>query len=193
MSSGQGPEFSMSTQRRKGAKAPRTPSRCFLPRTVCTILLSTVALGQSAARELGRSQEGNRSMQSTASQKPDRRSLKAIESVEWVLEKWDHEEDAPDTPRITLSYDGGRFVGNGGCNRYFAPVTPGSSPGDIAVGAVGATRMFCPDPTSAIEARFLKQLAAVKKFEVVQGKLALGFEVEGKPGVMLFAERDEKK
>jgi len=193
MSSRPGREFSISTQRREGAKAPRNPSRWFLPWTVCTVLLSTVAVGQGVACELGRAMEGSRLKQSKASQEPDRLSLNAIEGAEWVLEKWDHDEDAPDTPRVTLSYEGGRFVGNGGCNRYFAPVTPGHSPGDISVGAVGATRMFCPDPASAIEARFLKQLAAVKKFEIGEGKLALGFEVGGKPGVMIFAQGDEKK
>jgi heat shock protein HslJ len=146
-------------------------------------------ISPSEGVELPAGLESKSSEPGEASQTPGRLSLDTIAGREWVLEEWDRDEAAPGAPPVTLSYDGGRFVGNGGCNRYFAPATPGSSPGDVSVGAVGATRMFCPDPASTIEARFFKQLAAVRKFGFPSGKLALTYEVEGKPGVMLFKER----
>jgi heat shock protein HslJ len=62
----------------------------------------------------------------------------------------------------------------------------GAMPGDVTVGAVGATRMACPAERMAVEGRFLKQLAAVKKLGFMAGQLALSYEADGVWGVMLF-------
>jgi heat shock protein HslJ len=115
-----------------------------------------------------------------------RLSLETIGGTVWTLRSWAWEESAPAEPQVTLMFEDGKLVGHSGCNRYFATVTEGESPGEVSVGPAGATRMACPDAEMAVETRFLKQLAAVRKYGYMMGRLALFYEEEGLWGVMLF-------
>ena len=112
-----------------------------------------------------------------------------MEGVEWTLGGSDREEDAPGAgaPPVTLRYADGRFQGQSGCNRYFASVTPGEMPGDIAVGPVGATRMICPDSAAnAVESWYLARLGSVVKFGFSACRLMLMYEGEEGSGVLYF-------
>jgi heat shock protein HslJ len=50
--------------------------------------------------------------------------------------------------------------------------------------------MMCPPEQMAVEDRFLKQLAGVKKFGFMVGQLALSYETDGVWGSMLFDPRE---
>jgi heat shock protein HslJ len=122
--------------------------------------------------------------------KTGRLSLDALAGTEWVLKAWAWDEAAPAAPDVTLKVDGTRLTGNAGCNGYFAPVTPGGSPGDITIGPAGSTRMMCPEAEMAVEQRFLEQLAGVTQIRFVAGQLALRFaKRDNAIGVMLFDRR----
>jgi len=120
----------------------------------------------------------------------ERLSLDTLLNEEWLLREWQVGERAPARPEVTLIYQNGQFGGASGCNRYFATITEGDGPGDLSVGAVGATRMACPEAETAIEARYLDQLGEVAKFGFLLGRLALTFQREdGSIGTMLFEPR----
>ena len=118
-----------------------------------------------------------------------RLSPQAIAGAEWVLTHWAWDDSAPGMPEVSLSYQGGRFAGQSGCNGYVAPVRAGETPGAISVAPAAGTRMMCPRPEMEVEARFLRQLSRVKKFQFVAGQLALAYDVGGSNGVMLFERR----
>ena len=59
-----------------------------------------------------------------------RLSLATLAGSVWVLRSWDITDPTGSEPVVTLVYDAGRFVGTGGCNRYFAGVKPGDMPGE---------------------------------------------------------------
>jgi heat shock protein HslJ len=103
-----------------------------------------------------------------------------------VLRAWTATEPAASEPAVTLVFEGGRFAGHAGCNRYTAAVEAGDQPGDIAVGPVAGTRMMCPEPAMATETRFLRSLGGAKKFTFVAGQLALTSEQDGTLSVMYF-------
>jgi len=106
--------------------------------------------------------------------------------ADWVLRAWTAKDAAPPEPAVTLRFEGGRFAGHSGCNRYTAPVEAGKQPGDIALGPVAGTRMMCPEPAMEVEMRFLRNLGGVRRFSFVAGQLALSYELEGSVGAMYF-------
>jgi heat shock protein HslJ len=119
-----------------------------------------------------------------------RLSLDTLAGTEWVLRAWDLEEPAPAEPEVTLAYKDGRLAGTSGCNRYTAAAKAGESLGDLAIGPAAGTRMACPEPQSAVETRFLKQLGGAKKFGFLLGRLALSYEKDGGAfGTMVFEGR----
>jgi len=119
-----------------------------------------------------------------------RLTLDVLAGSEWTLVAWDPGAPAPDDPAITLAFRDGRLGGSAGCNRYFASPQAGPSPGELAIGPVGTTRMACPDPLADIESRYLRQLQAVRKFGFLLGRLALSYQHgDGAIGTMLFEER----
>jgi heat shock protein HslJ len=121
---------------------------------------------------------------------PQALSLDTLAGTEWVLRAWDLEEPAPAEPEVTLAYQDGRVEGASGCNRYTAAAKAGATPGDLTVGPAAGTRMACPEPQSAVETRFLKQLGGAKKFGFLLGRLALSYEKDGGAfGTMLFEGR----
>ena len=106
--------------------------------------------------------------------------------TDWALRAWTGTEPAASETAVTLRFEGGRFEGHAGCNRYTAAVEAGDQPGDIAVGPVAGTRMMCPDPVMASETRFLRRLGGARKFTFVAGQLALTTELDGTLSVMFF-------
>jgi heat shock protein HslJ len=118
-----------------------------------------------------------------------RLSLDDIGGSEWILKSWRYNKDAPSKPEITLMLKDGKFVGGSGCNRYFTPVSRGETPGSISLGFAGSTQMACADSIMKREQHYMSQLAAVNKFGFMNTKLALSYNIEGNPGVMLFEKR----
>jgi len=119
-----------------------------------------------------------------------RLTLDVLAGSEWTLVAWDAGEPTPDDPAITLAFRDGRVGGSAGCNRYFASPQPGPSPGELAIGPVGTTRMACPDALAGSESRYLQQLQAVRRFGFLLGRLALSYQHgDGAIGTMLFEER----
>ena len=116
-----------------------------------------------------------------------RLSLEALAATDWTLTHLGANEPAPRQPVVSLRVDGGRIAGLAGCNNYTAGVSTGVSPGEMTTGAAAATRKMCPPDSMALEARYLRQLAGVRRFGFLAGKLALTWEHEGGTGVMLFA------
>ena len=129
-------------------------------------------------------------LRSSAAKVTGRLTPEVLAGQEWVLRAWKRGEPAPDQPEVTLRYEGGRFAGRSGCNRYSTAVTAGDAPGDVSIAPVAVTRMACAEPQMAVEARFVKQLEAVKKIGFWLGQLALSYPLEGPaPGEMLFDAR----
>ena len=120
-----------------------------------------------------------------------RLSVATLAGTEWVLRAWGWNETAAPEPEVTLAFQEGRFAGRSGCNRYFAPVTPGEMPGDVRVGPAAGTRMACSEPAAGVESRFLAQLQGVSKFGFIAGQLALTYDRGGVLGTMLFDARAE--
>jgi hypothetical protein len=121
------------------------------------------------------------------SSKSGRLSLATLGAGEWVLRRWSWDEAAAASPAVTLA--SGMASSWAVRRRYFAPATDGEMPGDASVGPAGATRMSCADAAMQVEERFLKQLAAVKKYGFVAGQLALSYQLGDTMGVMLFERR----
>jgi len=115
-----------------------------------------------------------------------RLSIDALAPGSWKLVSLAFDEPAPPVPEVTLRVEGTRAAGSSGCNRYTSMLKPGESPGDVTFGGAAGTRMLCPPEPMAIEARYLKQLAAVKKFGFLGGRLALTYDTATGAGVMLF-------
>lgn len=125
-----------------------------------------------------------------AASEPQRLSLDSIGDREWVLRWWDLEEKALTEPEVTLFFKDGRLGGQSGCNNYFAAANIGQQPGELTMGPAGGTMMMCEDDIMAIEQRYLAQMDGVTKFGFLTGMLALSYEIDGRPGVMLFEGHD---
>lgn len=132
----------------------------------------------------------NQLVEAKTVEKAHRFSLDAIGGTTWVMCAWRFDEAAPDEPEITLVYEKGRFAGSAGCNRYFASVEAGVSPGELQVGPSASTRMMCPKAIMSIEQRFLKQLNGATKIAFMAGQLTVSFEMDGKRGSMRFDRRN---
>ena len=72
------------------------------------------------------------------------------------------------TASLALTADG-KVSGQAPCNRYFG--TNGATLPDLSLGALGATKMACPD--LAAEAVFFEALGAMTRAELDQGHLFL--------------------
>ena len=95
-----------------------------------------------------------------------------LAGVAWLLVEWNGQPVVAD-PERTLSVDGTRVQGYGGCNRYFGELREGATPGELAIGPIGATRMACEASVMEEETRYLAALEHVVKFGFVAGRLAL--------------------
>jgi heat shock protein HslJ len=85
-----------------------------------------------------------------------------LSGSDWQLE--DLGGVAADHGKATLSFpEPGKIAGNGSCNRFFAS---SEINGDaIKLGAMGSTRMACPEPVMAQESKYLEALQAAERFE----------------------------
>ncbi len=111
----------------------------------------------------------------------------ALAGSQWRLTRWDRDEPVNENTDVTFSYEEGRFIGNAGCNNFFASVTPGRSPGAIEVSQPGATRMACRDPGRGdSEQRFLALLSTVRHFTWQVGQLVLSYGEGNESGVLFF-------
>ncbi len=118
-----------------------------------------------------------------------RLTVSAIGTATWVLRWWSWDEAAPATPEVTLSFADGMLGGSAGCNHYNAQVADGSSPGDVSISRALGTLMACPEPIMEVEARFLRQLAAVTKFGFLPGQLVLTYTHDGAVRTMILEAR----
>jgi len=116
-------------------------------------------------------------------------SLASLRGSNWLLLEFAHDDPAPSEPEITLSFTDDGITGSSGCNRYFGSPRAGDSPGDLAFGPLGGTRMACPEPAMQLEQRYLKALGAVIKFGFVAGKLGLTYRDGDGIAMLLFAPR----
>lgn len=75
-------------------------------------------------------------------------------------------------PFIGFDTESGRVYGNSGCNRLTGSFDTQAKPGTIDLGALGSTRMMCPD--MRLEQNVLAALARVKKYKrLSDGHVAL--------------------
>lgn len=140
--------------------------------------------GEVATMEWEMAEQGLSTVAETAP--TSRLSLDTILDIEWTLKEWDRGEPAEATPEVVVKYTDGRIIGIGGCNNFFTTGRLGPNPGDIRIALPGRTRKACPDSEMAVEERFLKLLAGVRKFGFMNQRLALTYEVDGTHGTMLF-------
>lgn len=68
-------------------------------------------------------------------------------------------------PFIGFDTKTGKVYGNSGCNRMMGSFDVNAKPGTIDMGALGSTRMACPDMT--VEKNVLSALGQVKKYKVL--------------------------
>jgi len=122
----------------------------------------------------------------TVDEAAQRLTLDVLGGYTWRLRAWAFTEPLLGEVVPTLQVNGDRLVGFAGCNRYFAAANSGKQAGDLEIGAVGATRMACPEPATAVEDRFLALLGKVSKFSFLGGQLALTYIGDDGAGTMLF-------
>lgn len=89
------------------------------------------------------------------------------------------------TWEATLRLDGAKVTGKAPCNRFFG--TNAASLPDLSLGAIGSTKMACPD--LAAEAAFFDALQAMQRAELDEGHLYL-IGPEGR--IMEFARSPEE-
>jgi heat shock protein HslJ len=116
---------------------------------------------------------------------PDVESETILEGTSWVLDEFGPEDALtavlPDTP-ITLNFADGGINGSAGCNSYFGVFTQSGS--SLTFGAIGSTKMACPDPTMQQENEYLAALGAVSSFTLDGDQLTLAYE----DGRLIFTE-----
>jgi heat shock protein HslJ len=82
------------------------------------------------------------------------------------------EQIVTDDARLHLRFEvDGKLNGNGGCNSFFGTYTLTET--GIDIGALGATRMACPEPQMVLEAKFFLALEKAEKIESRANRLVL--------------------
>ena len=117
-------------------------------------------------------------------------SIGRLDGTAWRLVEFDLDAPLPAGVSITAAFDGDRVTGSAACNRYFATLT-GTTPYQLQVGPVGATRKACPPVPMETEQRFLEALKGATQFSFVLGKLVFTTKVGDAYGSLVF-ERLEK-
>lgn len=118
-------------------------------------------------------------------------SISELSGQEWELFKLDLSMPLQAGPRVTLVVNGGHISGNSSCNRYFASVSDGDTPGDLSVSRLGSTRMDCSPADMEVEKSYLSALGGAVKFGFFYGKLAFSWLHEGNVQTMLFSPATE--
>jgi heat shock protein HslJ len=111
-----------------------------------------------------------------------------LAGVEWLLVEQNGKPVAAD-PEQTLVVDGTRVRGQGGCNSYFGALREGATPGELAIGPIGATRMACEESVMDQETRYLAALEHAAKFGFVAGRLALTSRQGDRLETLIFRAR----
>ncbi len=125
----------------------------------------------------------------TSAEITGRLSIADLGGTEWLLTRLDRNEPAPAQPEVTLTVADGRVSGAGGCNRYFADLQE-ASPGEIAVGPVGSTRMACGPEADDLEQRYLNALGSASRYGFVAGALVVTYDKDGDLGTLRFTPRE---
>ncbi|MEN8730152.1 MAG: META domain-containing protein [Desulfuromonadales bacterium] len=131
--------------------------------------------------------DGQRLEEQPLEQAAERLSPALLAGQSWQLKRWRHEEPIVSPAPITLTYENGTLSGHAGCNRYFASIKGGSTPGDVTIAEIGTTRMSCADSTiTAAEQKFLEQLLQVTQLSWYAGSMTLAYGQGQDSGVMYF-------
>jgi len=83
----------------------------------------------------------------------------------------------------TLAIKDGKATGKAACNRYFAQLIAGPAKGELELGPIGATRMFCEGKMETEKALF-DALGAVRSYRL-DGAVLLLADIGGKTVVKL--------
>lgn len=87
----------------------------------------------------------------------------SLSNTEWLLKDLSG-NGVVDHVRATLAFpEAGKVTGNGSCNRFFG--TSEIHGNAIKLGALGSTRMACPEGVMNQEAKYLEELQAAERFE----------------------------
>lgn len=119
-------------------------------------------------------------------------ALADLAGPEWRLVELGSNDAIADDHVVTLTFEGDRATGSGGCNRYFATVES-EAPGSLAFSATGTTMMACPDPAMAAESRYLATLAGASRFSFVAGRLVIDCDAAEGPVSLVFARSAEER
>lgn len=119
-------------------------------------------------------------------------SLATLAGTPWRLLQFDRNTAVPDEVTVTAVFEDKRISGSAGCNRYFADVSA-ATPYELSIGPAGATRMACPAPQMAVEARFLRALEHATQFRFQLGKLAIGYRDGDTQAALLFERGSPEK
>jgi len=107
-----------------------------------------------------------------------------LQGDDWLVTELDATPLVPRS-RVTLRFDaGGRVSGQASCNRYTASYTLTGE--ELRIGPAATTRMACPAPLLAQEARFLALLRAVHCFTIPS---AGTLQLEAHPAGRIVARR----
>jgi heat shock protein HslJ len=102
--------------------------------------------------------------------------MESLIGTEWLLIDLGGTE-VLESVQTTLHFEAGdRLVGSGGCNRYFAAIRVAEH--QVAIGAVGATRMACAPEIMNQEIRFFTALQNAVRIEQTGEELQL-YSAEG--------------
>jgi len=100
--------------------------------------------------------------------------------------EWIGELPLLERSHLTLTFgEDGRAYGSAGCNHWFAPYQLDNA--QLSFGAIGSTRRLCAPALMEQEARFLKALEAVKRWDVSPTEQLRLWPAAGKP-IRLSAE-----
>lgn len=94
--------------------------------------------------------------------------VESLNQTEWLLEDLNG-EGVLDRVQVTIQFDGtNRFVGFGGCNRFFADVnwgnsTPPSEDASLSVSLIGATRRGCVPAVMNQESNYFTALTTAER------------------------------
>lgn len=107
-----------------------------------------------------------------------------LEGPEWTIKALAG-EPLPDDVSVTIQFlDDDRVAGNSGCNRFMGGYELTGE--GISFGRLAGTMMACPEPQMQTEQRFLEQLQAVVRFEVLPDQ---GLALVTTDGKQILAER----
>ena len=111
-----------------------------------------------------------------------------LAGVEWLLVERDGKPVSAE-PEQTFVVEGAQVSGQGGCNRFFGALRDGPTPGELAIGPIGATRMACEESVMEAEARYLAALELTSKFSFLAGRLALTSQQGDRLETLIFSAR----